>query len=232
MKPAEIVRKAQAGVFAVGFSPDLSKYKLEDLLTLSIPRSLGTAFAIAENEFLTCNHVLEAAKGVEGTFRLIGSQSYRAGPMVYEVVEQKRDEDLDLAWVRAKPVKGAATPLELEFVRPELGHPVLALGYPLAQESRKEVEPPDTGLRVGWVRIGISFRVTSGIVSAWTDNGRRFEIDAQFSPGLSGGPVVSAESGKVVGIAEGFLHFDSFQPVISRCLMVDTARTALANWGH
>lgn len=230
VKPTEIVRKAQAGVFAVGFSPDTSKYKLEDLLSLPVPRSLGTTFAIADDEFLTCSHVLEAARGIQGTLRLIGTHSYRAGSMVYEVSEQEQDEELDLALLRAKPVKGVAAPLELELERPELGDPVLALGYPLPQESRKVVEPPDSGIRVGWVRIGITFRVTSGIVSSWTDNGRRFEIDAQFSPGISGGPVVSAESGKVVGIAEGFLRFDSFQPVISRCLVIDTARTRLADW--
>lgn len=94
------------------------------------------------------------------------------------------------------------------------------------------VEPPDTGIKVGWVRIGISFRVTSGIVSSWIDDGRRFEMNAQFSPGISGGPVVSALSGRVVGIAEGFLRYETFQPIISRCLMMATAQAKLSDWRH
>lgn len=232
MDPTEIVRNGQAAVFAVGFSPDTSKYKLEDLLNLPVPRSLGTAFAISKDEFLTASHVLDAPEGIEGRFRLIGTRSYRKEPMVYEVSERKQDRELDLALLRAQQVKGATTPLELEFERPEPGHPVLAMGYPLPRENRRMVEPPDTGVKVGWVRIGISFRVTSGIVSAWIDDGRRFEMDAQFSPGISGGPVVSALSGRVVGVAEGFLRYESFQPIISRCLMMATAQARLSDWRH
>lgn len=230
VEPTEIVRNAQAGAFAVGFSPDSSKYDMEELLALPVPRSLGSAFAIAEDEFLTCSHLFEATKGIQGTHRLIGTQKYQAGFIVYEVLDIVQDDELDFALMRAKPVRGIAVPLELEFSRPEVGHPILALGYPLPQETRRVVEP-ESGVRVGWFRIGITFRATSGIVSSWTDNGRRFEIDAQFSPGISGGPVVSALNGKVLGIAQGYLRLDdSFQPVISRCLMAASTQQKLADW--
>lgn len=230
MELTEIVRGAQAGVFAVGFSPDSSKYGMEELMALPIPRALGTAFAISEDEFLTCSHVIEATMGVQGTHRLVGTQKYQAGPIVYDVADIMRDDGLDIALLRAKPARGTAVPLELEFSPPDVGHPILAMGYPLPRETRRVVGPK-FGIRVGWFQIGISFRVTSRIVSSWTDNGRRFEIDAQFSPGISGGPVVSTESGRVLGTAQGYLRFDdSFQPIISRCLMVASVQEKLEYW--
>lgn len=202
-------------------------------MALPVPRSSGTAFAIAENEFLTCSHLFEATRGMLGTYRLIGTQKYQSGSIVYNVDDILQDEELDLALLRAKPARGVAMPIDLDFSPPDIGHPILAMGYPLPQETRKVVEH-EAGPQVAWFRIAITFRVTSGIVSSWTDNGRRFEIDAQFSPGMSGGPVVSAKTGRAVGIAQQYLRLRvddaSFQPIISVCLMVASVKERLEKW--
>ena len=84
--------------------------------------------------------------------------------------------EIDMSEIQGEFV---AAPLNCDEL-PSVGHPVGAFGHP----------------------YGLDFTGTRGIVSGTSDDnqGRILQTDAAINPGNSGGPLISMESGKVVGI--------------------------------
>jgi len=52
-------------------------------------------------------------------------------------------------------------------------------------------------------------------------------MDAQFLPGLSGAPVLAAESGKVIGMAQGYRTFSGSVGMMSAVLGLTLSMAAL-----
>lgn len=135
-------------------------------------RSTGTAFALGGDLVVTNRHVVDSCGGVVA---LRGTERLPARP-----VAQNRNADLALVQVPGLDL----APLPLADAPPELGEPVVVLGFPLPN------------------LLGPQVRVSTGIVSALgglaTDEGA-IQISAPVQPGNSGGPVLDA-AGRVVGV--------------------------------
>lgn len=91
--------------------------------------------------------------------------------------------------------------------KPKAGHPVGVFGHP-------------------W---GFDYTATRGIVSGYTFMGDQhlMQIDAPVNHGNSGGPLISIENGKVVGIATAMLNnskakrMNFAEPIIYACKIID-----------
>lgn len=85
------------------------------------------------------------------------------------------------------------------------------------------------------VNVVLTFRALHGIIASRLANGVEFEIDKFVNPGQSGGPVVSIENGRLVGMCRGYRYFtvkESQIPIhFSFCLGVDAIRRKLTEWG-
>jgi len=139
---------------------------------------VGTGFLLGPRLVASVEHVVDGA--VRITLK-------RGGKALGSATVIGSDAARDLALLRtARPLSGSY--LKLASRPPRLGEEVVALGYPL----------------------GLPLSVTRGLVSG-TDrtipiegvNRRRLvQTDAAVNFGNSGGPLISAESGEVVGIVD------------------------------
>jgi len=184
------------------------------------PLVRGTAFAVKEDRFLTASHVLPPDLAGFGEILLLGL-AHSGNPQtlvrVSEVVA--RDDALDFALLKGSLVQGYMEPLTIEFRDPVIGEDIITVGFPLAEES-------------GAVRdrtVKLVLRATKGIVASRSMDGSSFEMDAQFLPGLSGAPVLAAESGNAIGMARGFLSFQAPVGVISAVLGLSLALNVLVS---
>ena len=138
----------------------------------------GTGFLISPRHVATVEHV------VDGASKITLSRS-RNNLGQAKVIGVDKDRDLALL-VLDKPVKGQA--LDFETDAPRLGQEVVALGHPL----------------------GLPLTATRGTVSGLN---RTIEIegikrralvqtDAEVNHGNSGGPLISGQTGDVVGLVD------------------------------
>jgi hypothetical protein len=139
--------------------------------------------------------------------------------------EVARDEELDFALLEGKFQRGLMEPLRVDFRPPMTGEEILTVGFPL----------PEQLSRPGRFDINLTLRATKGIVASRSEDERRFEMDAQFLPGLSGAPVLAVSSGMAIGMAQGFISFATSQGTMSANLGTSLALNALAphrsEWG-
>ncbi|MBN8235157.1 trypsin-like peptidase domain-containing protein [Halobacillus kuroshimensis] len=98
----------------------------------------------------------------------------------------------DVALIQVDELKGT-TPLPLELQPSELGTEVIALGSPLGLTNTASM-----GSVTGLDR---SFETEFQYE-------KMYQVDTQMSPGSSGGPLVDASSGKVIGINAATLNAD------------------------
>jgi hypothetical protein len=111
-------------------------------------------------------------------------------------------------------------PVEIDFRDPVTGEDIITVGFPLPEEKGPIVDR----------EINLVLRATKGIVASRSHDGTKFEMDAQFLPGQSGAPVLAAESGKAIGVAQGFLSFQaSSGGSMSAILGVSMCLNALAS---
>jgi serine protease Do len=158
--------------------------------TVQIRTSVQEAFAEDEQgSFEGAGIVVDAARGWVLTNAHVASHSYSQIALAFEdgkSMPAKRvyvDPFLDLAIVSYDPHRLAKPPAEptLECSKiPAVGHPVGAFGHP-------------------W---GFRFTGTRGIASAVTSRlgPEMLQTDAPINEGNSGGPLISLETGRVVGI--------------------------------
>jgi len=158
--------------------------------TVQIRTSVQEAFAEDEQgSFEGAGIVVDAARGWVLTNAHVASHSYSEMVLAFEdgkSMPAKRvyvDPFLDLAIVAYDPKRLARQPSEpaLECSQiPAVGHPVGAFGHP-------------------W---GFRFTGTRGIASAVTSRlgPEMLQTDAPINEGNSGGPLISLETGRVVGI--------------------------------
>ena len=208
MEAREVIRNARFGTFAVVFVPDLSGQtfeKPEEVLTIPTLGAHGSAIAIGVNRFITCSHVIEPLRKAKGSLQLAAASRQGPPEITYLVRKVVGNPNLDLAAMTASPTAGEATPLVLDTEVPEIGTDVVCLGIPF----------PDTkghisgGERKMDIKISLPFRAVKGIVASGLHDESSFEVDVQLNPGMSGGPVLSIETGLVLGMCQGFRHFQS-----------------------
>ncbi len=201
MDAREVIRNSRAGTFAVVYIPNLSTETLEspvDLLSAPALGAHGSAVAIGVDRFITCSHVIEPFLNTRGSLLLAAAPRQGPPEIVYLVNKVVGDANLDLALMSASPKLGEAVPLGLDTRIPEMGLEVVCLGVPFAEKEGS------VGEREVNVKISLPLRAVKGIVSSSVHENGRLEVDVQLNPGMSGGPVLSLESGLVTGICEGF----------------------------
>lgn len=141
-------------------------------------KSVGTGFLIGRRLVATVEHVVDGAATI--TLKQ-GARAVATGTVIGE------DTARDIALVQSsKPLGGAILPLATRA--PQLGETVAALGFPL----------------------GLPLTVTQGSVSGLqrtipingSDRRNMVQTDAAVNPGNSGGPLLSVDSGQVVGLVD------------------------------
>ena len=156
----------------------------------------GTAFFISpDGNCLTNYHVIEGAD----TIIVTGSDIKGFSSAKILVA----DEEHDVAELKVYGVENAPCLLLGSSVDAVEGQRVLVIGNPRRLEGT----------------------VSDGIISAFRDNRTLIQITAPISPGSSGSPVIDAESGKVIGIAE-MIRKDGEN--LGFAISVEVVKTAIA----
>lgn len=161
--------------------------------------SSGTGFVISEDGYaLTCAHVVEGAKEVYAT--VINNDGYptgdREGFEVYDAGDGEVvyiNKVLDIALLKMHHYGYGFLPIEQRKILPELGEEVVVFGYPLGYEM------PQSNF------FGPNISFYKGYVSSnqERDGNSITFLDIDVKSGNSGSPVISAKTGKVVGIMSG-----------------------------
>jgi S1-C subfamily serine protease len=143
---------------------------------ISMSRSVGSAFYIGDNKFLTSAHCVVTDEGIPE--RLIFLKGH---PM--KVL--KFNTDTDLAIIECPTLKdideiGDMKPFQLGLTPPKMGDKVLSIGTHL-----------------GWIET-----VSPGHVTAI--DGHRIVTNASVNPGCSGGPLLDSNF-RVIGLNEAIL---------------------------
>jgi S1-C subfamily serine protease len=135
----------------------------------------GSGFWISADGWLITNaHVVQEAATVEVR---IGEGNFVSA----RVVKSDKEKDLALLKAEAKP----AVWLPFTSGEAKVGRSVVAAGFPRPRE------------------LGLECKITSGEInslSGVSDNKNTLQCSAKIMPGNSGGPLLDAESGYVVGV--------------------------------
>ena len=119
----------------------------------------------------------------------------------------------DVALIEVQNLKGTS-PLEIEMKESEVGTEVIALGSPRGLENTASI-----GYLTGLDR---SFESEFQYENV-------YQIDAQVSPGSSGGPLLDGKTGKVIGINSALLTSDES---IAFSIPMYTMAELLTNWSQ
>ena len=134
---------------------------------------VGSGFFCNEDaEIITNSHVIPV--GMSAQIKTLGQEKYRSGYTVRRLTKR------DFLQVGTSAPKDKVVPLRIARHLPRVGEKIVVAGNPM----------------------GLEQTITSGIVSAWRQNGKFgkvFQVSAPVSPGSSGGPVLNMD-GEVVGI--------------------------------
>lgn len=161
--------------------------------------SSGTGFRITEDGYaLTCAHVVEGANEVSANvivgdgypldgFEDFGIYDVGFGEVVY------LNKELDIALLKTEYCGSKYLSVEQGMLLPEIGEEVVVFGYPLGYEM------PLTN------KFGPNISFYKGYVSSnqVKDGNSVTFLDIDVKSGNSGSPVISAKTGKVIGIISG-----------------------------
>ncbi len=201
MRIPDLIQEVAPAVAVVTFVPDYSKMKvtrLEDALKAPGAGVSGSGFLVGENRVLTCDHVVEPLVGIPGQavvlFRSPGSNR----PFLCRALSAARNLEMDIALVRIEPPPAGTSPLQMDFSIPRQGADVVAIGAPLPEHTEQRNPAGDH------IDVAAHFvlRATRGIIASRIQEDGTFEVDTQFNPGLSGGPVIDIETGRAVGVVQ------------------------------
>ena len=178
---ADLVEHCKAAVFSVRPKSNLA--------------TRGTAVAIRSNLLITCHHAVE---GTEQCI-LISHNPVFDGKKVSMAEVVDVDKDLDLALLRSKvhlPIS-----LQLEDGKIDDSTPLLVWSWPGWNEFEQGADFSTVDLNPGPHAAVMS--------DSWTENHiPRFSFAGRIEGGMSGGAVVSALTGKIVGIVTSSWNID------------------------
>lgn len=149
---------------------------IPSVVRIETPQGSGPGLVVKINSagqglILTNHHVIEGGMDSISVSVGEGQRTFNGSVVGYDAIQ-------DLALISI--CCSAFQPVELSIGLPPIGTEVLALGYPLGTSA---------------------MTLTRGIVSAsFYENGYWIQTDAAINPGNSGGPLVSYETGQVVGV--------------------------------
>lgn len=147
------------------------------VVTIESSSGLGSGFLYNDlGDVVTNAHVVEGMKEV--TIRTLNHEEYKGTVIGI-------GEETDVAVVRVPDLK-KVKPLAIAKSKAETGDEILALGSPLGLENTVT-----TGIISG---VGRSFEIAPYIYS------NLYQISAPITHGNSGGPLINAETGEVLGI--------------------------------
>ncbi|MEC0125534.1 S1C family serine protease [Paenibacillus pabuli] len=147
------------------------------VVTIESSSGLGSGFLYNDQgDIVTNAHVVEGSKEV--TVRTLNHEEYKGTVIGI-------GDETDVAVVRVPDLK-KVKPLSIAKSKAETGDEILALGSPLGLENTVT-----TGIISG---VGRSFEIAPYIYS------NLYQISAPITHGNSGGPLISAETGEVLGI--------------------------------
>ncbi len=135
----------------------------------------GTGFVISSNGDIVTNH--HVVKGCETIKATVKSKLVTLSLVNF-------DKQNDIALLNSESIRIPPLPFEKTPIYPL--QDVIAAGYPLIQQ------------------LGTSLKYTKGVISSLSGMGNRhseFQLDAAIQPGNSGGPVVDAYTGNILGMA-------------------------------
>ena len=157
------------------------------VVTIESGNSLGSGFLYnKQGDLLTNAHVVDGTKQV--TVRTLSKEEFEGTVIGIST-------DTDIAVVRVPELK-KLTPLPLaEEGKAEIGDEVLALGSPLGLENT--------------VTTGIVSGLDRSFDSAPYTYSNLYQISAPITHGNSGGPLISSDTGKVLGINSAIAGEDS-----------------------
>lgn len=170
----------------------------------------GSAFIVASgpwgSRIVTAKHVIDDAHGLHA---LVGDASRAT-----DLTVLARDETHDLALLQTAQIKDArpATLGESGGIVP--GEPIGVLGYPIPDAFEDE-------------GLGTTASLYAGHVASIRKDA--IELDLAIIPGESGGPVFSAATGKVIGLAES--RFEE-EHAIGFATPIDVVKAFLSASGH
>jgi S1-C subfamily serine protease len=173
-------------------------------------KALGTGFFVARDIFITCDHVMNDPNDPhqDGDSYLLVANLTGTSAKVYTITtpqigtEVNLFPNLDLAVLRVN-YAGADQPYAaLEYGDVYEGEDIGVVGYPLAKLQ---------AINGNIALNAVLYRAARGCVTgryAANDgalmNVPIIEVNFLFVPGNSGGPVFSAETGRVMGFVRGF----------------------------
>lgn len=171
-------------------------------------KPVGTGMVISKYGFvITCDHVIREETNIE----------VKKGKRVISARVYKRNHGKDIAILKVDN----GLPFIKSFLDPvtiENRENIYVLGYPVGKKSVNS---------------------TKGIVSAIDRDSdgiiKRVQIDASINPGNSGGPVVSTESGRVIGmVTKKLTHHDEFPGTqlegIGFCIPINTILSVISRY--
>ena len=222
MTTTETILKGARALFGVAILP--VGYPVQQVTAAAAaaaaPLVQGTAFAVKQDLFLTAGHVIPSGlRTFEGVLLLGMAHLNQPQALVQIRKLVARDDELDFAVLQGSLVQGLMEPLGIDFRDPVTGEDVITVGFPLPEEKGPLEDRT----------VNLILRATKGIVASRVDGSRWFEMDAQFLPGLSGAPVLAAESGKAIGMAQAFVQFPASGRIMSAVLGRSLALNTLAS---
>jgi hypothetical protein len=173
-------------------------------------QAIGTGFFVARNIFITCDHVMNHPNNPHqsgDSYLLVANLTGTSGRL-YTVRNPQIDAELnlfpnlDLAVLRVASAAPDQPFAALEYGDVYEGEDIGVVGYPLA---KLQAINGNIGLNA------VLYRAARGCVTGryMANDGPLLnvpiiEVNFLFVPGNSGGPVFSAETGRVMGFVRGF----------------------------
>ena len=159
---------------------------METILYIETDKGSGTGFVFNPDGYaITCAHVVKGSKEIYVRVGTDENDIERA-----EIVGI--DEHLDLAIIKLEGTDcHLSTTLDLGQTI-QLGEEIIILGFPFGAKMSDDVSQ-------------MSVSLTRGYISSWQtkDGKKRVLLDISAKAGNSGSPVISMETGKVVGVLSG-----------------------------
>jgi hypothetical protein len=197
-------------------------------------RALGTGFFVARNVFITCDHVINPPANPHqagDSYLLVANLTGKSGKLITIPNPQLGNEinlfpNLDLAVMRIASAAHDQPFVALEYGDIYEGEDIGVVGYPLA-----ELRTINGNLAFD----AVLYRAARGCVTGrYTANDGALlnvpyiEVNFLFVPGNSGGPLFSAETGRLMGFVRAFRTV-KIREIVATATMIPQLPLGLGN---